>query len=430
MILWVDFLIDFMNYYLIYKWIFGVTFRKQKLLNTGIIFLLSIATLTLCHLTGALSDGYAVLLCIIVTLLLCTIREQRKKALLLFPITFFLSGVINILGSYLISGVLRIPYVDMMASPYCKTSLELICPIILCIIALPNKKLRNKKEIIDFNVFQYLLGLLGTVCLFFVIAVSQGIMEGKTTITDWLKPLAVCIVIVGVLFIVLIIWMLFVEKRALEYKMKNEFFHEYLEKQEMHINDIIEADQKIRRFRHDINAHITALEQGIKMGDIDQLEQYIQRMREEIRSFSVKKYTGLKVVDAVISEWNQKATDEKIIWEWEGEIPSSKQLELYDLCVIFSNLLSNAVEATKQVENGREKIIQTSCGTFQDQICIRITNTCKLDVTENNIKTTSKKNDIANHGFGLRNVQNIVDSVQGEFTKKIDQGVFTAEIII
>lgn len=430
MILWVDFLIDFLNYYLIYKWIFGVTFRKQTPIKTGIIFFVSILAITLCHITNAIFDGFAVLIFIIFTLLLCTIREQRKKALLLFPITFFLSGVLNILGSYLLSGILKIPYVDMMASPFWKTALEMICPIILCIIALPNKKLRTRKEIIDFNIFQYLFGLLGAICLFFVIAVSQGIMEGKTTFTDWLKPLSVCIVIVGILFIILIIWMLFVEKRALEYKMKNEFFHEYLEKQEMHINDIIEADQKIRRFRHDINAHITALEQGIKTGDIDQLEQYIQRMRDEIRSFSVKKYTGLKVVDAVISEWNQKATDEKITWEWSGEISDSKHLELYDLCVIFSNLLSNAVEATRQVENDREKKIVTSCGTFQDQICIRITNTCKLDVNENNIKTTSKKNDIANHGFGLRNVQNIVDNMQGEFTKKIDQGVFTAEIII
>lgn len=423
----ISFFIDFLNYYLVYKWIFGASFRKQVAVNIGIVAGFSLLAMGMCASNILLFEGMSVTFCAILALL-CIVKDNRVRVLLLFPITFFLSGAINILGSYLVYGVSGIPYNDMMNSELCKIGLEVTCPGILCLLKLFVKGFGNRKDILIFNAAQYLIGLLGSVCLFFVIGISQGVMQGKTEIAKWIQPLAFCVVIVGILFVILIIWQFMIEKRVLEYKMENEFYQNYLKKQEMHIHDIIEADQKIRRFRHDINAHITALEQGIKVGDVDQLEKYVQRLKEESQKFTVKRYTGLSMVDAVVSEWYQRALEEKIEWEWEGEISQAAQIEIYDLCVIFSNLLSNAVEAARQVEEGREKKIGVHCGTFRDRICIRITNTCKENVDPQKLSTT--KRDVNNHGFGLRNVQSIVDDMHGEFQKKIDQGLFCAEIVL
>ena len=117
----------------------------------------------------------------------------------------------------------------------------------------------------------------------------------------------------------------------------------------------MENDQKIRRFRHDINAHLTAIEQCISDNDMPQLKSYVERMRAETSKLAVQKFTGIGVVDAIISEWYQKAISAQIQWKWDGGMLGQTETDAYDLCVLFSNLLSNAVEAAEQVEetNGR-----------------------------------------------------------------------------
>ena len=424
----VNFLTDFLSYYFVYRWIFRVPLRKGLGLTIGVAGGACALSLGLC-MSGALNyEGYAIALCSLAAFLLLA-KSQRLKVVLLFPIAFFISGVVNILGSYLLSYVLRIPYADFMSSEFWKVASNFCFPLLFFIMLLLFKKLRSEGEMIRFSVPQYLIALLGAACLFVVIAVSQGVMEGKTDFSLWTKPLSVCLTIVGILFAVLIYWQLIMEKRALQYKLENEYYQIYLDKQEAHVREIVESDQKLRRFRHDINAHLTALEQCIQSGDLKQLDQYAKRMREETRKFEVKKYTGLGAVDAVISEWHQKALEENMQWSWEGDFLTKMEIEVFDLCVIFSNLLSNAVEAVRQVEDGREKVISINCGSFRGKVCIRISNSCKQDA-ENRGQFVTTKEDSRNHGFGMANVQSIVDKVGGEFHKNVEHGTFKVEVIL
>ena len=89
-------------------------------------------------------------------------------------------------------------------------------------------------------------------------------------------------------------------------------------------------------------------------------------MRAETRKLEVQKFTGVGAVDAIISEWYQKAVEDGIAWDWSGRFPEETAFETFDLCVLFSNLLSNAVEAARQVEDGREKKVQVACRMVQD----------------------------------------------------------------
>ena len=163
--------------------------------------------------------------------------------------------------------------------------------------------------------------------------------------------------------------------------------------------------------------------------DMSQLKSYVERMRAETRKLEVQKFTGIGVVDAVISEWYEKAKAAGIAWEWEGGLLGPTETEPFDLCVIFSNLLSNAVEAAEQVEDGGEKKISVSCGSFRDQICIRVTNTCRNNPDAKRRHGTTKS-DYKNHGFGLLNIKNTVAKANGEFKISEEPGKFTAEIVL
>ncbi|MBQ6096092.1 MAG: sensor histidine kinase [Lachnospiraceae bacterium] len=429
MFIWAgDYLTNILSYFIVYRWIFRMPFRKNKpfcigVVCTGVLLILG------AKLTGLFEKDNMLVTILALLSILLLIEGNHMIALFRFPIAFFGAGVVNVLGSYFLAFLFQVPYGIFMRTKAWVLLAECFFPVVFFILFLLFKGLRKEADMVRFSIPQYLLALAGSLCMFIIVGISQGVVQGETQFSDWTRLFGICMASAGIVFSILIIWQSAVSKRALEYKMENEYYQFCLKRQEEHIKEIVENDQKIRRFRHDVNAHLTALEQCIQSNDQDQLKAYMDRLRVETKKLEVQKFTGLVAVDAIISEWHQKALEEGITWEWEGRFPEHTEIEAFDLCVLFSNLLSNAVEAARQVEEGREKKIQVSCGTFQEKICIRIVNTCKDDVNAKGILSTTKS-DRQNHGFGMTNVQNTVGKLHGEFKKHADQGVFQVEIVL
>ena len=423
-----SFFLGSLNYFIVYKWILRVQFQKKIGVILGVMGGACLLIMAL-YLSGKFHYTGPAITVVAICALLSLVKEKRGPALLLCPMAIFVTGAVNILGSYLLSYAIKMSYGDFMDSNAWGLVMQGCFPLLFFFLFPFIKGLHEDGEMIKFNVAQYAIAFLGTGCLFSVIAISQGVMLGKTLFSDWPRMVSISLVIVGIIFIGLIFWESHIEKRALQYKMENEYYQLALKRQETHIKEIVESDQKIRRFRHDVNAHLTALEQCIQTNDMQQLKSYVERMRAETRKYEVQKYTGVGAVDAIISEWHQKALEEGIGWEWEGGFLGQTEIETFDLCVIFSNLLSNAVEAVRKMEDGREKKIQISCGTFRGRFCIRISNTCRLDLESKSHYNTTK-NDFKNHGFGLMNIQNTVEKIHGEFHKSVENGVFSAEILV
>jgi hypothetical protein len=428
MFIWAgDYLTNILSYFIVYRWIFRMPFRKNKpfcigVVCTGALLMMGVKVLGLFE-----KDNVPVTILALLSILVL-IEGHYLIALLRFPIAFFGAGVVNVLGSYILAFLFRVPYGIFMRTEAWVFLAMCFFPVVFFVLSLLFKGLRKEGEMVHFSIPQYLLALAGSLCMFIIVGISQGVVQGETQYSDWPRLFGICLASAGVVFSGLIIWQSVIEKRALQYKIENEYYQFCLKRQEEHINEIVENDQKIRRFRHDVNAHLTALEQCIQSNDADQLKAYVNRLRVETKKLEVQKFTGLVAVDAIISEWHQKALEAGITWEWDGRFPERTEIETFDLCVIFSNLLSNAVEAARQVEDGREKKIHVSCGTFREKICIRISNTCKEDVNAKGILSTTKS-DRGNHGFGLMNIQNTVEKLHGEFKKSADQGIFQVEIV-
>ncbi|MBP5490490.1 MAG: GHKL domain-containing protein [Lachnospiraceae bacterium] len=429
MALWVvDYLINFLSYYIVYRWILCVPFRKNIFLHIGVPVALCPVVIGLFRTKVIGYNGVVIAFAALLGLLLL-VEERHIMVTLAFPIAFFASGVISILVTYLLSFVTGIPYPEFMASMWWQVASESVFPIVFFVLFFTCRRLREERDTLVFSPSQYMTTLLGSVCLFIIISISQGMMKGKAVFVEWIRPLSIALVIVAIVFVALVLWQSSVEKRALRYKMENEYYQLCLKRQETHIREIVENDQKIRRFRHDVNAHLTALEQCVQTNDMQQLKSYVERMRTETQKLEVQKFTGIGVVDAIISEWYQKAKAQEIQWEWDGGLLGQTEMEPFDLCVIFSNLLSNAVEAAEQVEEGKERKISVSCGSFMDRICIRVSNTCR-DTAETEKRHGTTKSDYRNHGFGLMNIRNTVAKVNGEFSIQEEPGLFRAEIVL
>ena len=240
--------------------------------------------------------------------------------------------------------------------------------------------------------------------------------------------MAICFTLLVVLFTILIVWHAIDEKRVHAFQMENKQFRSYLDGQEAYIHSIMESDKSLRSFRHDIRAHITALESGIEEGNLEFLERYVVRMKDENEKLTIRRYTGIVAVDAVIGEYHQKAVEYGIEWKWDGNLIPKEFIETFDLCVPFSNLLSNAVEAVMQVEQGREKSIHVYCSMFQNNLVIRVLNVCRYDLDE--IVKGTTKSDKENHGFGIKNIEKVVTRVNGDYRYEVKDGMFQSELIL
>ncbi|MCR5116095.1 MAG: ATP-binding protein [Lachnospiraceae bacterium] len=255
-------------------------------------------------------------------------------------------------------------------------------------------------------------------------------MKGDDSLFLHMKgPFAISITILCLLLIAGLRGMSYLKSKDALYKAEKALYDQYLANQEEHIKNIIEADKSIRSFRHDINAHLSALESCIDEKDYDELQNYIDRMKEETQNRKAQSYSGYAAVDTIIAEWHEKALKEEIAWEWKGKLREDLKIELFDLCVLFSNILSNAVEAAEKTEIGGERYIKVSIGSFRGRTSIRVTNTC-INSSSQRMDLRTSKVDKDNHGFGMKNIKRIVEKYNGEIVYNFKNNVFNIEVTI
>lgn len=358
------------------------------------------------------------------------LENDRLKYVLLFPIVYIGTSVVNIFGSYLCSFFINVTEFKIINTPVYILLSEYTAILIMLCIGHWKKKWRTLQGEHTVTVKQYIILLVGLLNFLAIIGITQ-VWEYKDHISlNERRVFGFSEVMVAILFIVLNIWQHITLMHEQEYRQKNDTYENYIKLQEEHIRMLIDKDEDMRRFRHDFHAHITALEAYAEKIQDAGLQNYIEDMREASALYSVKKYTGITAVDAVISEIICQIREQKIELNWEGTLYAYEKVSLFDLCTIFSNLLLNSVEACEKQSNEKRDIyVKTYC--YEGKLYLDIKNPiqdCMYDEKVSKIVTT--KSDKKNHGFGIRNVKDTVNKYGGSIEYGIKSGWFEVEILI
>ncbi|SFU69160.1 sensor histidine kinase [Butyrivibrio sp. M55] len=231
------------------------------------------------------------------------------------------------------------------------------------------------------------------------------------------------------LFIAVMVWQSFVVNRNNKMK-QDEIKYQYMLKAQSDYFDGLKNDQeKVRRFRHDVRAHITALQKYLDEGNTEKMQEYLACMQKQVDIDQTKKYTCNMAADAVINDQTKLMKDKNIKFQYEGCPKIREEISDYDLCTIFYNLLKNAVEGCEKVENdGRS--IDVKVVNSGEQLLIKVENdtVMKDKVIDGDVLTTKK--DIKNHGFGIKSVRTVVNKYNGFYSNKIENGKFIAFIAL
>ena len=184
-----------------------------------------------------------------------------------------------------------------------------------------------------------------------------------------------------------------------------------LKLEENHFMTLQNKNMDLRAFRHDYNHHIRAL-QKLVSDSPDKLVHYIENMAE------IKEYThyiscNSLVADSVVNYYYEEFRNIKAAFQVTGMLPEHIAIEDSDLCVILSNMLSNAYDEMIRIAYDKTNTPVVYCSIFilNNYIEICVENTSH-EYAGTSITGTSKA-DTINHGFGLRNIEKAAKKYNG-----------------
>lgn len=219
------------------------------------------------------------------------------------------------------------------------------------------------------------------------------------------------------------------------YQREAELRERYLRAELEHFKAYRQAQQEVRRVRHDMKNHYVVLSALAEEGRYTELREYLAQLGEKLSRSDVGIQCGNDIADAILNEKNRRAKEQGAVVEVEGRLPQDCGIEMLDICTIFSNALDNALE---YLEGARleEKWIRIKISGQGNMWLFRFENPVKEDVrilpsgvTGKGCGTTGE-DDAGWHGFGTMNMERTAEKYMGHIKREIKEGVFILEAVL
>lgn len=210
------------------------------------------------------------------------------------------------------------------------------------------------------------------------------------------------------------------------YKQKEEIVHKYLDEQQAHYEYLEKREVNTKKFRHDIRAQMYYLRSIVEESS-EENKQHFQQILEKVNELRSNVEVNNSIVNAILNKYYTEATEKNIAFNVCGHMPDKCNIQAYDLCTIFSNLLSNAVEA---VECAERKEITVDISHDTDEIIIVVSNYYRGSIETKEGEIITKKNDKNLHGWGMQNVKDSVNKYHGIMDIEITNNIFSVTILL
>ncbi len=275
----------------------------------------------------------------------------------------------------------------------------------------------------------YRAAAAGGMCLYFIL------MPTLKLGTQYSNRIVQNIVVLGITMSILLFYLVLVafftaNQRRLHYKKESELKEELLQASRAYTREILDNEKEIRKIRHDMKAHLTSIRYFTEQKKYQELLRYLAELSEKIENLGrLKAWSGNELLDAILTKYILR--EESIDFEIECDCLSIDMSD-YEICTLFSNLISNAVEACHKL-TGTDAIIEIQVKRVQDHTVILIRNP-----VEKNIKCGSKlhrkgmttKEDKSNHGYGMEIIRELIQEKGGSVDFSEEGERFTVNIIL
>lgn len=358
---------------------------------------------------------------VIISAIALSYKIEYNKAILLTALYCFilfigelLAGAIT--GRIIIQPLVKTEYNDVFGLFLCKVGTFLV------VLLLENSKLFKRKQTPP---AAYLLATL------FVPISSITIEAMVVGIKGVTKPIV--LITMSMLILLNILTFTLYDKISVYYenkmettalKQENLFYHNQLKSMNKSVREI-------RSFRHDIQNHFNIIESYLKANKVDKAISYLKKLNEsDILSKNAFVATGNFIVDSVLNYKLSSIQDMKIDTDLDIFVPKDLNVDTVHFVSILTNLLDNALEALRRVEESDNKILRIRIAYTKGRLMMLFQNSYNGDIVYEDGAICSSKDDNESHGFGLENVRKALEPYNGILKLSHKSGVFSIQVLL
>lgn len=199
------------------------------------------------------------------------------------------------------------------------------------------------------------------------------------------------------------------EQRKKEQYLSQVNFYQMLEEQY----------HSLERLRHDMKNHMIGLQRLIDNKEWDKATSYLQKMAQAGGMEYPEDMSGKGIVDALLYYKHNQAMRSGIRWECDVCIPPECTVDGFDLCVMFGNILDNALEACGKTEESANRFIRIHAHMVKKCLFLETVNSTNIS-TISDIKP----------GIGLQNLQDTINKYNGTLSIDVNENAFRISVLL
>ena len=197
--------------------------------------------------------------------------------------------------------------------------------------------------------------------------------------------------------------------------------------QQQRYENLCMAIEEARQARHDIRHHFVQLSALAEQGDMEKIKKYLLAATGKISDYNLH-FCENQAVDSVFGYDSTLAKRENIPFHALVSLPADLSIEEINLCLVFSNLLENAIQASVKTAPARRKINVEVHPHHDHLLLIHVENTFDGKIQQkNNIFQSSKR---SGNGIGIESVRHITAKNGGACNFTYEDGIFSAKIML
>lgn len=213
--------------------------------------------------------------------------------------------------------------------------------------------------------------------------------------------------------------------KSYEERSKNILLEKQVSMYENQFRIIKESQDNLHSFRHDIKHHFIMIKEYARKQKVEELFAYIDQSLNYIEVEKEYVRSGNEEIDCILNYMIEQAKKQGAEVAVKLAIAEERFMSGLDLNVLLSNLLENAIDALKSVEDKRLDI----CINMDKGILyISVYNTYS-EIKQEQGRFLSWKRNYSRKGIGLENVQKIVEKYNGKIEITYDD-MFKVDVIL
>lgn len=172
-------------------------------------------------------------------------------------------------------------------------------------------------------------------------------------------------------------------------------------------------DEEQKILIHDIRRHLQSISDLNTQGEKEKIAAYIDQIIQSSELQDSVRVCDNDLLNTIIIRFKQqcKKCDTSLMTDIRSKCIDF--LSEHDITTLFSNLLENAVEATKNIPNSFIELTVTP-HINENLTIITMLNSCsKNPFSENNQRLISTKQNKWQHGYGIKSIQRIAKKFDG-----------------